>query len=151
MDSLLKVIVGTWFICSTNFPMWLKGNKHNPTFTYTPVPEKPGVLLDEVKYQKKGKKKTITGYDYPDEKKPNAFIWRGKGLLGLLKSKWEVRLIDPQGQWAVIYFSKTLFTPEGVDIISRQPQLSPELLQEIKRQMAADSLLRAQVSSLKDL
>ncbi len=151
MDSLLKVIAGTWFICSTNFPMWLKGNKQNPTFTYTPLAEKPGVLLDEVTYQQKGKEKKIIGYDYPDASKPQAFVWRGKGILGFLKSKWQVRLLDPKGEWAVIYFSKTLFTPAGVDIISRQPRLSPKLLQKIKGQMATDSVLKSHIPSLKDL
>ncbi len=59
--------------------------------------------------------------------------------------------MDPQGQWAVIYFSKTLFTPEGVDIISRTSQTSPELIENIKTQMAADSVLKPHLSSLQNL
>ncbi len=147
----MKVIAGTWFICSSNFPMWLKGDKQSPTFTYTPLAEKPGVLLDEVTYQKKGKEKVITGYDYPDDSKSQGFIWRGKGILGLLKSRWQIRLMDPEGQWAVIYFSKTLVTPAGVDIISRTPQPAPELIEIIKTQIATDSVLKPHLSSLQNL
>lgn len=152
MNSLLQLLSGTWFIISTNFPMWLKPNNHNPTFNYT-VTERKGnvVLLDEVKYLKKDKPKTITGYDHPDKENKNAFTWRGKGLLIIAKSKWEVRLMDEKNQWAVIYFSKTLFTPEGVDIISRKPNLDRTVLENIKTKMLADSLLKKHVASLEIL
>ena len=149
MHNLLQIISGTWFIINTNFPMWLKPKMHNPTFTYTLI-EKKGkrVLLDEVKYQKNEKAKKITGYDYPDKDNKNAFIWRGKGLLLIAKSKWEVRLIDEHNKWAVIYFSKTLFTPEGVDIISRSATLEKSTLEEIKIKMAADSVLKKHISTM---
>jgi hypothetical protein len=152
MNNLLQLLSGTWFIISTNFPMWLKPNTHNPTFNYT-ISEKKGqhILFDEVRYVKNKKSKTISGYDYPDTKIKNGFTWRGKGLLIIAKSKWEVRLIDEQKQWAVIYFSKTLFTPEGVDIISRTEILNKTTLEEIKEKMAMDSVLKKHISSLKDL
>jgi len=152
MQNIFTTLLGTWFICSTNFPMWVKGDKVNPTFNYS-LATKNGekVLLDEVKYQKKGKEKSIVGYDYQDEKDSFAFVWRGKGLLSLLKSKWRVALIDPKGQWAVISFSKTLFTPEGVDIISRTPKMSAAQLREIKGLMERDETLKKHVESLKTL
>lgn len=150
MQSLFTTLVGTWFICYTNFPMWLKGDKTNPTFNYTITTRKgEKVLLDEVKYLKKGKEKTITGYDYQDEKDSTAFVWRGKGILGLLKSEWRVALIDPKGQWAVIAFSKTLFTPEGVDIINRTPKISDDTMKEIKGLMEKDAELRKHLDSIK--
>lgn len=151
MDKILQTLVGTWFICATNFPMWLKGNKTNPTFNYSLVANKENKLLDEVKYLKNGKSKTITGFDTQDKTDKKAFVWRGKGLLSLLKSKWKVALLDPSGQWAVIWFSKTLFTPEGVDIISTTPTLSPAILKQIKVQMARDSVLTPHIESLKTL
>jgi hypothetical protein len=131
--------------------MWLKGDKTNPTFTYSQIDKKsdPNVLLDEVNYQKKGQTKTLTGFDYPDPTDSSAFVWRGKGLLSLVRSHWKVVLLDPNGQWAVIWFSKTLFTPEGVDIISRTPNLSGPTLDHIKSLMAADPLLSKQLTSLR--
>lgn len=153
MPNLIQTLVGTWFICSTNFPMWLKGDKTSPTFTYSITDKKDGinVLLDEVKYQKKGKTKTLTGFDYQDRTDSSAFVWRGKGLLSLVRSQWKVVLQEPGGQWAVIWFSKTLFTPEGVDIISRTPQLSDKTLNHIKSLIAKNTVLAKHVSSLKDL
>ncbi|MBD2702196.1 hypothetical protein IC229_16205 [Spirosoma sp. BT702] len=153
MPHLIPALLGTWFICSTNFPMWLKGDKLNPTFTYSRTDEKAdtNVLLDEVKYLKNGKTKTLTGYDYQDTSDSAAFVWRGKGLLSLLRSRWNVALVDPNGQWAVIWFSKTLFTPEGVDIISRTSRLSPATLKQIKAQMAAQPRLAKHLDSLREL
>lgn len=140
-------------MCSTNFPMWTKGNKTNPTFTYGLIKKSNGseILSDKVSYLKNGKSKSINGYDHVDSKTAGAFVWKGKGLLSFVKSKWRVELMDPSQQWAVICFSKTLFTPEGVDIISRQKTLSIETINAIKIQMAGDSLLSKHVASLKNL
>ncbi|GAB3918211.1 hypothetical protein [Larkinella terrae] len=152
MDTLIQTLVGTWFICSTNFPMWLKGDKTNPTFTYTLLDKKgKTVLLDEVKYLKNNKIKTLTGFDYPDPADERAFVWRGQGLLSLVRSHWKVALLDSSGQWAVIWFSKTLFTPEGVDIISRSPTLPADQLARIQALMEKDSLLKKHRPSLKSL
>lgn len=152
MQSIFTTLVGTWFICYTNFPMWLKGDKTNPTFNYTITTHKSEkVLLDEVKYLKKGKEKSITGYDFQDEKDSTAFTWRGKGILGLLKSHWRVAFIDPKGQWAVIAFSKTLFTPEGVDIISRTPEISESTMKEIRGLIEKDVELKGYLGAIQKL
>ena len=153
MDTLVQALIGTWFVCSTNFPMWLKGDKTNPTFTYSITGEKADttVLLDEVNYLKRGKSKTLTGFDYQDKTDSATFVWRGKGLLSLVRSTWHVALIDPAGQWAVIWFSKTLFTPEGVDIISRTPTLPAETQKHIKSLMVSDSRLAKHLPELRDL
>ena len=100
---------------------------------------------------KKGKTKTINGFDYLDPTNDKAFTWQGKGFLAIAKSHWEVRLMDEKNEWAVIWFSKTLFTPEGVDIISKKPKLDNALIEEIKTKMLADSVLKKHVSSLVDL
>lgn len=153
MTKLIQALIGTWFICSTSFPMWLKGDKTNPTFTYS-ITDKKGettVLLDTVRYQQKGVSKTLTGFDYQNPTDSSAFIWRGKGLLSLVRSKWKVVLQDPDGQWAVIWFSKTLFTPEGVDIISRTPQLPEKTLNHIKSLMADNPLLAKHLIDIRDL
>lgn len=90
METFMHILVGTWFICSTNFPMWLKDDKQTPTFNYT-LTEKKGkqVLLDEVKYTKNGKVRSIVGFDFPDASNDRAFTWKGKGLLSVAKSKWQ--------------------------------------------------------------
>lgn len=151
MENIFTFLTGTWFVCFSNFPMWTAGDKINPTFTYQIVQQKDRTLLyDEVRYQKKGKNKSIKGFDKLSTSNHNTLIWRGKGWLKLLSSKWEVALKDNEhGKWAVIYFSKTLFTPEGVDVISREPSLSAEMWEQIKLKMSADPSLAKHLSQIK--
>lgn len=150
--SIFHIIVGSWFIVQTSLPLWLKGDKLNPTLNYTLIQSKgKEQLLDVVKYTNNGKQKTITGYDTIDPTNPNAFSWRGKGWLSLFTSQCEIRLIDPNGQWAVSWFSKTPFTPEGVDIISRTPTLPAATIDAIKQAMRNDSLLAKFVDKVQPL
>lgn len=151
--SLYHFLIGTWFICFTNFPMWTKGDKTNPTFNYTHAPTKkyPERLADEVKYLQNGQEKSIKGFDYPDAAKADRYTWRGKGITHLLRSRWSILLQDPKGQWAVIQFSKTLFTPEGMDIISRTQKIDPETWQQIQMALRRISIPKEQLESLQVL
>ena len=154
MKPLIQALVGTWFIYSTSFPMWQKGDKTNPTFTYSITGKKgeTNILRDEVKYIKKGESKTLTGFDYQNPTDSLAFVWRGEqGALKLIRSKWNVVLQSPDGQWAVIWFSRTLFTPEGVDIISRTPQLPEKTINHIKSLMADNPQLARHLANVRDL
>lgn len=149
MNPILSFLVGTWFICCTNFPIWLKGNKTNPVFNYAAVGEDK--LSDKVNYLKNGKQRSIKGYDVQKKGDSIFFNWHGKGFLRPLKSKWKIALMDSAGQWAVIFFSKTVFTTEGVDIISRDRDLPAATIENIKAQLLKDPELMKHVSSLKNL
>lgn len=123
----LNQLEGKWYVLRSNFPMWLKGKKINPSFTYTITNKgKDTVLLDEVHYQKKSNWKSIVGYDKPTDAQNHSFVWRGKGILGGLKSKWSILFLDSKEQWMIIHFKKTLFTPEGYDVISKSKSVDPE-------------------------
>ncbi len=124
----LEKLGGTWYINKSNFKMWLKKNNHNPTFNYS-LAEKNGVkgLKDIVAFQKKKKEKEIVGFDTPLNSENTKFEWRGKGLLSLFKSKWEI--IYSTNDFIIIHFQKTLVTAEGYDIISRQKNLPQALLE----------------------
>ncbi len=95
---MFTFLAGTWFICFSNFPMWTKGDKTNPTFHYEIVQNKKNnpVLSDEVRYLKKGKAKFIKGFDTQSSSDSTAFVWRGKGLLKPLSSNWKVVLRDEE-------------------------------------------------------
>ena len=133
----LEQLAGTWYIHFTDFPLWLKGDKTHPTFTYT-LKEKAGKmgLEDEVKYLKKGKVKRILGFDSAVDESNRKFIWRGKGVLALLSSRWEIMFYTPEEAWAIIHFQKTLFTPEGYDVISRDPLLSLSQIKNVQGKLS---------------
>lgn len=134
---ILHALQGTWFIHYSDFPMWLKGNKKYPTFTYT-VERRGGLvgLKDEVRYLKTNRPLSINGFDTPDATKPGSFVWRGDGLLAMLKSKWDVIYLAPAGDWAIIHFDKTLFTPEGYDVMARSGQLTEKVQQQIHEKLS---------------
>ena len=121
----LQELAGVWYIIKTNFPMWLKGDRTNPVFDYSKG-EKNGKtgLVDHVRFEKNGKKKSIDGFDFPQNANNTKFIWRGAGWLSFVTSRWEI--IELRDDIAMIYFEKTLFTPEGYDVISREKQLTED-------------------------
>lgn len=138
-------LAGTWHVVATNFPMWLDGQKTNPTFHYGVLGD--GKLSDTVRYVEDGAPGFIEGID-TQLGGGRGFRWRGTGLLVLFVSDWEVAAIDPAGEWAVVSFSKTLATPEGVDVIRRTKGPPPE---EALAAIAADPELKARAEGLKPL
>ncbi|EGG10333.1 uncharacterized protein MELLADRAFT_103493 [Melampsora larici-populina 98AG31] len=87
------------------------------------------------------KKKSIKGIDKPLKENDglvyclNEWKWNGNGVLKVLKSNWKILLYDfnhhQEGQagqegkggkeeerieWLIVYFSKTFFTPRGIDL-----------------------------------
>ncbi|KAG4221165.1 hypothetical protein PC116_g30358 [Phytophthora cactorum] len=123
----------------------------NVRITYKPYkPESKPVANDNlVEYEKsngKGGVKRVEGIEKPDATIPAAWTWRGKGLLAIASSHWEVlgwgerplvNGADATGEeaverWAVTWFAPTLFTQEGVDIYSdRKEGLSKETVDGI--------------------
>lgn len=122
---------GTWYINMSNFPMWTKGKRQNPRIKYTLVNDNR--MLDEVLFEKKGKTKQIVGYDERAAEYKEGFIWQGKGLKSLLSSKWKILHYNHKYQIAVLEFEKTLFTPAGYDVISRDKKLSTQLYSLIEQ------------------
>ena len=135
---------GTWHVTHSTLPMW--SSKRNVTITYESLPSTPGTtsqnntdrLDDIVSYQPltSEKVKTVNGIDTASGKDARAWDWRGKGWLKIASSHWEVLgwgELDGGGQWAVTYFAKTLFTPAGIDVYSREKSGVPEeVLEGIK-------------------
>ncbi len=112
-------LAGRWSIQLTNFPMWLTGTKRRPSLEYGLLDGDPR-LTDAVTYfTAGGKRKQILGFDAQDPANPAHFTWRGKGLLSLLSSDWYVVHLDAAAGVAAIYFTRTLFTPAGVDVVAR--------------------------------
>ncbi|CAL5865895.1 uncharacterized protein PFLUO_LOCUS101 [Penicillium psychrofluorescens] len=125
-------IIGTWHVTHSSLPLW-KG-KRNVNITYEILPtDSSGVtkIDDLVKYQAIGsdKIKSVHGVDTPSPGNPGAWDWRGKGWLMIASSHWECMGFghaDENNQWMVTYFAKTLFTPAGIDIYSRNKQGLPQ-------------------------
>ncbi|OQD69183.1 hypothetical protein PENPOL_c002G03164 [Penicillium polonicum] len=125
-------IIGTWHVTHTTLPLW-KG-KRNVNITYKLLPaDTTGVqkIDDLVQYQSidSEKIKSVHGVDTPTPGNPGAWDWRGKGWLMIASSHWECLGFghtDDDDQWMVTYFDKTLFTPAGIDVYSRNKEGLPQ-------------------------
>lgn len=140
-----------WHVTHSTLPMW-KG-KRNVRITYTPLePSTPSLgkeetdrLDDHVTYQSldKDKVSSVHGVDKVsgDGESRGEWDWRGKGLLKVAGSHWEVlgwgEEEGTENKWVVTMFAKTLFTPAGIDVYSQQRSgLQAETLEEIKKALA---------------
>lgn len=143
-------LAGTWYVLESTFPMWLTGKKTDPSFTYGLLAgDGRQRMSDLVRYLDEGEPDSIAGVDTPDPEDASHFTWRGKGLLFLFASDWYVVMRAPDRSWAVIYFSSTIATPEGMDIIARARTLPEETLNQIRAAIAADPALRPRLAELK--
>jgi len=137
----ISSLYGKWYVVATNFPMWLTGKKTRPAFTYGPLdPLESGAerMSDEVSYTAERGEETLRGVDTEDLAAPGHFEWRGEGILLLFASNWEILHVSADGRWAVIHFSETVATPEGVDVVSREPHLDAATFDEATRFIAGD-------------
>jgi hypothetical protein len=122
--QLADLLPGKWKIVATNFPMWLNGERADPTFEYTVRSTSPLVLGDDVTYRTAdGTEKHIRGVD---KWHGSGFVWRGTGLTRLVTSSWSVPGVSKAGTIAAIRFAKSLVSPAGIDIIVRDGVDFPE-------------------------
>lgn len=138
VETLREVLPGQWRVLATTFPMWLSGRRLRPMFRYGLLAGDPLTLSDEVTYRTRGgAEKRIVGVDRFDPAS-GMFVWRGRGLLRVLSSRWRVEHLTGDRELIVLSFAKSPVTPAGVDVIGRGdaaradardllPPLAPEL------------------------
>jgi hypothetical protein len=155
----LEWLSGTWHVTHSTLPMWK--SKKNVRITYSPLPAATsGVyrLDDLVTYQalNSDKVKTVHGVDTASAKDSRAWDWRGKGLLAIASSHWEILGYGEIGgeRWVVTYFAKTLFTPAGIDVYSwSENGLSEELVAGITSALNAlqDRVMKMLVQEISEI
>lgn len=144
----IGALIGRWHILETNFPMWLSGRRREPSFNYA-AGERPDELLDVVRFRdRRGRVREIVGVDRQDPARPAHFRWRGRGLLAILRSDWYLVHLDAEAGVAAIYFTATLFTPEGLDIVARARDPAPEKLEAARAASRARDIVAPQVETL---
>nr|XP_018262945.1 uncharacterized protein I303_04434 [Kwoniella dejecticola CBS 10117]OBR85103.1 hypothetical protein I303_04434 [Kwoniella dejecticola CBS 10117] len=114
--------MGKWGVAWSTLPMW----KVNVTITYTPIAgtNNNTKFEDLVEYRKESAAEGIRGVDtLTPGSNAATFDWKGSSYLFFVHSHWEVLGYGKDEgsglEWAVTFFSKTLFTPAGIDIYLR--------------------------------
>ena len=140
------LLPGSWCIAATNFPRWLSGERREPRFSYEVLSTDPLVLADEVSYlTAEGDQKRIIG---KDTWKHDEFVWRGKGLLKPLTSRWHIAGAADDGTVLVMRFEQSFATPGGIDIVVREGTSHPELRKAVARGTEAFGLSPEEFASL---
>ncbi|OCF40372.1 hypothetical protein I317_05807 [Kwoniella heveanensis CBS 569] len=127
--------MGRWGVAWSTLPMW----KVDVSITYTPVADQSKINTtfdDLVEYRKvsaadDSKPSTVKGVDTLTPGSNGAtFDWKGSSYLFFVHSHWEVLGYGKDEinglEWAVTFFSKTLFTPAGIDIYLRTSPSNPQ-------------------------
>jgi hypothetical protein len=146
-----EFLSGTWNVSYSSLPLWKGKQNVKISYKYDGPPSKDSEsgkmpdLDDHVEYQKEGKDKVshIHGVSRPVDVKGIdhglAYSWRGKGMLTLITSNWEILGYGTDtdagepNDWVVTFFCKTLFTPAGIDIYTRRSaSLSETALTAVK-------------------
>eukprot|EP01012_Entosiphon_sulcatum_P037653 TRINITY_DN4842_c0_g2_i1.p1 TRINITY_DN4842_c0_g2~~TRINITY_DN4842_c0_g2_i1.p1 ORF type:complete len:188 (-),score=20.33 TRINITY_DN4842_c0_g2_i1:15-536(-) len=131
---------GKWYVVASTLDFWR--TRGNGSITYSLLPRAPSgkqQLKDEVCYTSrsfigKNSSSSVVGVDEQLQEHVGEFAWRGAGFpLKLLHSEWRVVGHDDGfAEWAVTWFSSTVFTKEGMDIYCRSPHPSPELITRLR-------------------
>jgi hypothetical protein len=158
-------LAGTWHVSHSTLPMWKSKSNVRITYKALPSQEKASPDFDDLVEYKKlagGKDSSVHGVSravtVPELGAGWAYSWRGKGLLVIASSQWEIlgwgEDTATGTSWVVTYFGKTLFTPAGLDVYSRSANGASEgILTSIKAELAKldDPSLKTLVGSLFDV
>lgn len=122
----------TWSVSHSTLSMWRSAR--NVRITYAPLKSHSGNpprerVDDLVEYENlngRGGVKSVAGVDTAVKAGDGSvWVWRGKGLLSLVTSHWEIlgwgesTLADGSTErWMVSWFAATMFTKEGLDILT---------------------------------
>ncbi|KAH6896776.1 hypothetical protein B0T10DRAFT_475075 [Thelonectria olida] len=138
----LDWLTTTWSVTHSTLSMWRSARNVRITYKLLPASSMGFPRLDDlVEYEpsnKEGARKTVAGID-TQAAGPSSWNWRGKGMLTLIKSHWEVlgwgevKTATGKERWAVTWFAPTMFTNEGFDVYcDRKEGISDETYEAIR-------------------
>lgn len=117
-----EALMGDWYVVRTTLDFW--DHRTDPVLRYERLPPAESGAArwsDTVLFRKNGKDKRISGVDTQSLYREGHFQWQGRGLLAALHSQCSIVALDPEGNWAVSWFSATAATPAGMDLLTRRP------------------------------
>jgi hypothetical protein len=124
-SDLARLLPGDWNVAATNLGYWLSGKRSKPTLSYELLSSNPVTFTDVVSFATAaGESKSIVGVD---RFAGRGFVWRGKGLLRVVTSRWAVSGANDEGSVLVIKYDKTVLTSSGIDVIVRSGVVVPEV------------------------
>ena len=123
-DRELKKLEGRWFLQYSGCPLWQKGSIDTISFDYELMHKGENLVLKEkVEFRRNGKMKIKRGFEIPMEDS-NVLNWKGIGMNKFFRNQSKV-LYNKEGI-LIMWFEKTISTPESIDVLTRKKHLSAE-------------------------
>lgn len=120
----LKKLEGRWVLQYSGCPMWRKANTDTITFNYELQHRgEELVLREQVEFRRNGKMKSKRGYEIPNDDS-EMMSWKGIGMNKLFRTRSKV--LYNQDGILIMWFEKTLHTPESIDVLTRKKHLSAQ-------------------------
>lgn len=134
----LRRFVGAWFILVSNDEFWRE--RSHPRVDYA---EAGGRLSVQRRYREAGLlgRRARVSAELDTIVRPGEFE-TSRGPLGLERVRWSVPLLDPGGQWAVVFRARSrLGAAAGLDLHTRAPSVEQRLLDEVLERVRAHAFL----------
>jgi hypothetical protein len=149
-NAVPEKFAGKWYVVVTNYNFWKNESRTNPVINLELLNIPHGrTFVSRVTYKWRGFSRTITGYESKDNSNPGRYVWQGKGLLSIIKNEWYLIAVADDYSWAFTFFPKSnVGTPEGIDILSRTPDMSEELMQKIIAQVREDEFMKEKTEGI---
>lgn len=138
-QELLQTLIGQWYFTATTLPAVLKGDRPVQLLRKTVAlkqRDKRTFLEEEVFFTYKDKQRTIKGQSWLTDVQTLTFLYKSPLWMSILLYQWQVKLMDPLGNWLVLYYSKSFFSADSLHLLSRT-QLPDTTLNDILQQLRA--------------
>jgi len=120
----LKNLEGRWVLQYSGCPMWRKANTDTITFNYELQHRgEELVIREQVEFRRNGKMKSKRGYEIPSEDS-EIMTWKGIGMNKLFRTRSKV--LYNQDGILILWFEKTMRTPESIDVLTRKKYLNAQ-------------------------
>jgi hypothetical protein len=144
---------GRWSIVATNYGYW-KSRTH-PSVSYERLAGERVTWKDTLHFRAApwwggaARDGTLGGVDVQDARVPSHFVWRGDGMLRVIKSPWWVVMVGAEYDWAVTYFGRSnVGTAAGMDLYFRKPDPEPDAVAEVMARVRAHAFLATRCSGM---
>ncbi len=113
--ALVGRLPGTWRVRATTTPVWLAGDRIDPTYTWQKVGDEPPRLSVDVSFTTpEGETRHVLG---SAAWRGAVFVWRAKGIWRLVPSRWIVTGLEERDDVLVLRSAKSLAAPGGIDVL----------------------------------
>ncbi|KAL2815029.1 hypothetical protein BDW59DRAFT_166944 [Aspergillus cavernicola] len=152
-------LAGRWYITRSSSPFWR--DKHGVSITFSldaaqksTESDSPPVYTTQTAYrtsaESSGSTKTVSGTDRrvatadgngdgnDDGSSAIVMEWRGSGWLRIARTRWEILGFGGGSvvQWIVVYAEKSMVTPAGISVYSREREMGDQSEREMQDALA---------------